>query len=54
MSPGTSMVGSIHKLNPSLQNPHHDDQAIENAGRSSQETQLDGHGPAALLTPVSP
>lgn len=54
MSPGTSMVGSIPKLNPRLQDPRHDDQAIENAGRSSQETQLDGHGPAALLTLVSP
>ena len=50
MSPGTSMEGSIPKLNPSLQGPHPDDQAIENAGHSSQETQLDGHGPAALLT----
>ena len=42
------MVGSIPKLNPRLQDPHHDDQAIEDAGGTSQEILLDGHAPAAV------
>lgn len=29
---GTATVGSIPKLNPKLQDPRHDDQAIEDAG----------------------
>lgn len=39
------MVGSIPKINPSLQDPCHDDQAFEVAGGSSQKTWLDGHAP---------
>lgn len=51
---GTATVGSIPKLNPRLKDPRSNDQAIEDAGGSSEETLLDGHGPAALLTLVKP
>lgn len=51
---GTATVGSIPKLNPRLKDPCRDDQAIEDAGGSTEETLLDAHGPAALLTLVKP
>lgn len=51
---GTATVGSIPKLNPRLKDPRRDDQAIGDAGGSSEETLLDGHGHAALLTLVKP
>ncbi|KAL6048116.1 hypothetical protein STEG23_029559 [Scotinomys teguina] len=54
MSPDTSTASSISKLNPSLEASFCNDQAVEDAGCSSQEDLLDGQGPATSPNPGKP